>query len=344
MRDFSEEPPGYDYQGNGNQYRLTLHGEDLPRASQSMEPALRDWFKEKQSFDDLLHETAHNLQLKRCAELQPKNGHGGEELPVWFTEGFAEFLAMRFMPGERAHNYGFLLRQLGRRTPPSLSQLTHSNDAALYPLGGVMVDYLAAEYGDGRIRAYHDEVCSGAPAEEVFRQKFDRSPDQAYADMLQHFSERREELRADIQRWSLEALPELGYAEGARPEGRIDASPALLSNPQELSAIPDIQSAYLLDVGKLGGKYEGPFRGPRAEKGYLWKTGSYSLEGAAWTVHVNALKGYTSFTTKGHEIVQWSNGQKEWRFPNGSRREPSQAVSKSTRVRARKAVSTTQPP
>jgi hypothetical protein len=206
-----------------------------------------------------------------------------------------------------------------------------------------MVDYLVREYGDGRVRAYHDEVCAGAPADEVFPRKFDRSPDQAYEEMLQHFSKRREELRADIEKWSLEALPQLGYAEGAHPEERVDASLALLANPRALAAIPDIQSAYLLDVGKLKGKYEGPFRGPRGEKGYLWKSGEYLLQGAAWKVYVNTVKGYTTFTTKGHELTQWRNGQKRWDFPNGSRTEPepSRAVSKSTRARTRKAVSST---
>jgi hypothetical protein len=342
MRDFSEESQNYNYLGNGNQYRVTLHGARLPQEAQAQEPGLRDWLKKKQGFEDLLHETAHNLQLKRCAELRPKNSHDDEDLPVWFTEGFAEFLAMRFLPGQRAHNYEALFRELNRRTPHALSQLNHSNNAVLYPLGGVMVDYLVREYGDGRVRAYHDEVCAGALPEEVFQQKFDRSPDQAYVEMLQHFSKRREELRADIQKWSLEALPQLGYAEGARPHERIEASPVILAHPQALPTIPDIQSAYLLDIGKLKGKYEGPFRGPQGEKGYLWKTGEYSLQTESWKVYVNTVKGYTAFKTQGHEIVQWSNGQKRWNFPNGSRKEPSQAVSKTTGSGTRKAVSSTQ--
>lgn len=100
------------------------------------------------------HELVHVFQLsmlRSMAALYPRVRR--VNFPLWWTEGTAEY----WSEGEDSQD-DMILRDLthsGRL--PTVAQLTWASGGLVYPVGGSLVRYLAARYGEWRfVRAYED--------------------------------------------------------------------------------------------------------------------------------------------------------------------------------------------
>lgn len=78
----------------------------------------------------------------------------------------------------------------------------------------------------------------------------------------------------------------------------------------------DLAAAFALNVAPLLGRLEGQFTTARAERVYLHKNGTYSVEGPDYraTVHAN---GTISAESGGYSVISWPNGAQQWTTPDG---------------------------
>jgi hypothetical protein len=103
----------------------------------------------------LRHELVHVFQLSmttRLALIHPRSRSTG--LPLWWTEGMAEFLSS---PQETRDD--MVLRDLTMRGGlPTISQLNLVGSAIVYPIGGDLHRFLAERYGDWRLNLMYETV------------------------------------------------------------------------------------------------------------------------------------------------------------------------------------------
>lgn len=115
----------------------------------------------------LRHELVHAFHLSVMTETYRRHPGGRPPLlPLWFTEGLAEF----WSGGEDSRDE-MILRELtisGRL--PTIEQLTFLQSGLAYPIGGVLHRWLAAEFGEWRIQLFyrnlwkHDDFASAMHA------------------------------------------------------------------------------------------------------------------------------------------------------------------------------------
>jgi hypothetical protein len=101
----------------------------------------------------LRHELVHVFQLSlasRLAMLYPRAR--GAPLPLWWTEGMAEFLS-----SEQETRDDMVLRDLTMRGGlPTIGQLNTVGSAIVYPIGGDLHRFLAERYGAWRINVVYE--------------------------------------------------------------------------------------------------------------------------------------------------------------------------------------------
>ncbi len=101
----------------------------------------------------LRHELVHVFQLSlmsRLALIHPRTR--GAPLPLWWTEGMAEFLSS---PQETRDE--MVLRDLTMRGGlPTVSQLGLVGSAIVYPIGGDLHRFLASRYGEWRLNLMYE--------------------------------------------------------------------------------------------------------------------------------------------------------------------------------------------
>ncbi len=101
----------------------------------------------------LRHELVHVFQLSlasRLALIHPRTR--GAALPLWWTEGMAEFLSS---PQETRDD--MVMRDLTMRSGlPSVSQLNLVGSAIVYPIGGDLHRFLARHYGEWRLNLMYE--------------------------------------------------------------------------------------------------------------------------------------------------------------------------------------------
>lgn len=126
----------------------------------------------------LRHELTHVFQLSFQTEAyyqSPRAGH--VELPLWWTEGLAEY----WSAGEDARDE-MMLRDLtltGRL--PTFKQLTYVDGFIVYPLGGRIHRWLARTYGDWRVTIMYRELAQ--------HENFDRAIESVYGRTLEQLSD-----------------------------------------------------------------------------------------------------------------------------------------------------------
>ena len=103
----------------------------------------------------LRHELVHVFQLSlagRVAAIHPRAR--GAPLPLWWTEGMAEFLS-----SDQESRDDMVLRDLTMRGGlPTIDQLNGVGSAVVYPVGGDLHRFLADRYGAWRINVMHETV------------------------------------------------------------------------------------------------------------------------------------------------------------------------------------------
>ena len=125
------------------------------------------------------HELVHVFQLsllELTAALHPRQLHA--DLPLWWSEGLAEY----FSAGEDTQDE-MVLRDLtttGRL--PTMEQLAWASGGIVYPLGGVLVRFLAERYGDWRIVQVYDDLWKYPTFDALLQGVFGRSSEQLTAE------------------------------------------------------------------------------------------------------------------------------------------------------------------
>jgi hypothetical protein len=101
----------------------------------------------------LRHELVHVFQLSmmtRLSLIYPRTRAAG--LPLWWTEGMAEFLS-----SAQESRDDMVLRDLTMRGAlPTISQLNLVGSAIVYPIGGDLHRFLAQRYGEWRINLMYE--------------------------------------------------------------------------------------------------------------------------------------------------------------------------------------------
>jgi hypothetical protein len=101
----------------------------------------------------LRHELVHVFQLSlasRLAEIHPRAR--GAPLPLWWTEGMAEFLS-----SDQETRDDMVMRDLTMRAAlPTIGQLNGVGSALVYPIGGDLHRFLAGRYGAWRINLLYE--------------------------------------------------------------------------------------------------------------------------------------------------------------------------------------------
>ena len=122
----------------------------------------------------LRHELVHVFQLSlasRLALVYPRTR--GAALPLWWTEGMAEYLSS---PQETRDN--MVLRDLTMRGGlPSISQLNMVGSAIVYPIGGDLHHFLASRYGDWRLNLMYETAWKYESFDEALHGVYGVTPD-----------------------------------------------------------------------------------------------------------------------------------------------------------------------
>src|SRR3989449_2117966 len=133
------------------------------------------------------HELVHVFQLSLVAEVfQRYPRFRRAELPLWWSEGLAEF----FSAGEDSRDE-MILRDLtlsGRL--PTLRELAYAAGGIVYPVGGVIHRFLALSSGEWRIGQLYRDLWKYSSLEEAVQGVYGRSLDQL-SDEWQFWMRRR---------------------------------------------------------------------------------------------------------------------------------------------------------
>lgn len=103
----------------------------------------------------LRHELVHAFHLSMMTETFRRHPTARPPaLPLWFTEGLAEY----WSGGEDSRDEMILRAITIEGVLPTLGQLTFLTSGLVYPLGGIIHRWLAAEYGDWRLQLFYREL------------------------------------------------------------------------------------------------------------------------------------------------------------------------------------------
>lgn len=135
----------------------------------------------------LRHELVHAFHLSiMTGHFSRQSGAGISRMPLWFTEGLAEF----WSAGEDGRDHMVLRELVIRGAMPSLRQLQWASGGAVYPIGGAIHRWLAAEYGAWRVPLLYREYWKYGSFEEALTAVYGTSLDQLDA-RLQHYFRQR---------------------------------------------------------------------------------------------------------------------------------------------------------
>ena len=170
----------------------------------------------------LRHELVHVFQLSmasRLALIHPRTR--GAALPLWWTEGMAEFLSS---PQETRDD--MVMRDLTMRGGlPTVSQLGLVGSAVVYPIGGDLHHFLASRYGEWRINLMYETVWKYESFEEalhgVYGVTADRLTEEWHYDLRRRYFPTVADLQPlglvarEVATQALKAIP-LDLADGRR--------------------------------------------------------------------------------------------------------------------------------
>lgn len=121
------------------------------------------------------HEMVHVFQLSLYTELYvryPRLRRAG--LPLWWSEGLAEF----FSAGEDSRDEMILRDMTVSGRLPSLRELTYWEGGIVYPLGGVIHQFLAETYGEWRAVRMYTDLWKYATYEDALRGVYGKTLDE----------------------------------------------------------------------------------------------------------------------------------------------------------------------
>ncbi|MDQ3697169.1 MAG: hypothetical protein M3373_03980 [Gemmatimonadota bacterium] len=114
----------------------------------------------------LRHELVHVFQLSMAAQsfiLYPRARHAA--VPLWWSEGLAEYLS-----SDQDSRDEMVVRDLALRSRlPTIAQLGTTYGAIVYPIGGDLHRFLAARYGEWRVKLVYESLWKYSSFDEVLR-------------------------------------------------------------------------------------------------------------------------------------------------------------------------------
>ena len=135
----------------------------------------------------LRHELVHAFHLSIMTDLFSRQSGGAvPRMPLWFTEGLAEFLS----GGEDGRDHMVLRELVIRGAMPSLRQLEWASGGAVYPIGGAIHRWLASEFGAWRVPLLYREFWKYQSFEDAIAGVYGLSVDELDT-RLQHFFRQR---------------------------------------------------------------------------------------------------------------------------------------------------------
>ena len=127
----------------------------------------------------LRHELVHVFQLaklKLIYTLYPRQQ--AVEMPLWWQEGLAEY----WSAGEDSRDYMILRDLTVEARLPTIEELGGASGGIVYPLGGMVVRFLATRYGDWRIVQMYDDAWKYGDFDALVRGVFGRTLQQLSAE------------------------------------------------------------------------------------------------------------------------------------------------------------------
>ncbi len=287
---------------------------------------LSAWHK-SQDFYVLLHETTHNLQQHRCHYVR-----GNRSLPeppypgAWYVEGVADLAAMLAHGRVRTNMIRDFYDRMDKGALPADVRRTAYNTAHdPYVSGRSLLYYIYRQRGPKAVRDFYDTTCLGTDPEASMQRATGETILDNWRAALAWFRRERANFQRELLRWQTDGLQLVT----ARPGdgSRLPVDFALPRNLFELTDVPHFLHAYRMDLSAYAGKMTGEFRGPRGERVRLFeiKNANYNVqvpdgpEGMLVTYwHVNGSQLESVVVEwRGHRIINWANGGRQWRFPDG---------------------------
>ena len=112
----------------------------------------------------LRHEMVHAFQLSVINDTYIRHQRVGRVyLPLWWSEGLAEF----WSEGEDVLDHTVLRELAVSGRMPRLRQLTYVYGGVVYPIGGAIHRWLAAEFGDWRVQVLYRDLWKYRSFEEA---------------------------------------------------------------------------------------------------------------------------------------------------------------------------------
>lgn len=114
----------------------------------------------------LRHELVHAFQLSKLSETFRLHARAQRTmLPLWWTEGLAEFWSSTQDTEDRMFVRDLVLK----RRLPTLQQLTYAYGFLVYPLGAQIHTYLADRFGEEHTAQMYEELWKYGSFEDAFR-------------------------------------------------------------------------------------------------------------------------------------------------------------------------------
>ncbi|MEK7667016.1 MAG: hypothetical protein AAB409_00010, partial [Gemmatimonadota bacterium] len=253
------------------------------------------------------HELVHVFQLSRVeltASLYPRQRRA--QMPLWWQEGLAEY----WSGGEDSRDE-MLLRDVtvGGRLP-SLEELGWIGSSIVYPIGGVLIGFLAERYGEWRLVQMYDDAWKYTDFESLTEAVFGRTFDQLTAEW--HLAMRRRYFASVQQQEPLEVR--------ATRIAALAVKPAVWTPPGD--SVPQVY--YLSPRTGYTNVYAAPLNGGRSR---IVVQGERSAEFESFHIFESRLdvsqRGVLAFTTRFQDrdaLVLWDIAGKKivgrFQFPD----------------------------
>jgi hypothetical protein len=119
----------------------------------------------------IIHELTHNYQQSKCMAIKRIKIEGPYlEIPVWFTEGIAVFVAMQFDNKIKKVFYNEFQSKDYYLGYEKLKKYDYGSKE-LYIIGGMVIEFISKTYGNKTIQEIHDELCSGIDSDDIVFRK-----------------------------------------------------------------------------------------------------------------------------------------------------------------------------
>lgn len=152
----------------------------------------------------LRHELVHFFQLSKLSETYALHGQiRTAQLPLWWSEGLAEYLSSAQDGMDEMVNHDLVLNGF----LPDLKTFSYSRSFLAYPLGGELHHFLAERFGEERIVEMYDEIWKYDNFEDAFEGVYGVSLEDLDREWRYHLEKRYFPLRENRAPLSVAADP-----------------------------------------------------------------------------------------------------------------------------------------